>query len=48
MLITQANAADTGMLVVGQRVFQVSGRPSLRLLGKRLVAKATRPITLFP
>lgn len=48
MLIAKANAADTGMLVVGQRIFQVSGRPSLRSLGKRLVAKATRPLTLFP
>lgn len=48
MLIAQAKAADTGMLVVGQRIFQVSGRPSLRSLGKRLVAKATRPLTLFP
>lgn len=48
VLITQANAADTGMLVVGQRIFQVSGRPSLRSLGKRLAAKSTRPLTLFP
>jgi nucleotide-binding universal stress UspA family protein len=48
MLITQAKAADTGMLVVGQRIFQVSGRPSLRSLSKRLAAKATRPLTLFP
>ena len=48
MLITKANAADTGMLVVGQRVFQVSGRPSLRSLSKRLADKATRPLTLFP
>lgn len=48
MLITQANAADTGMLVVGQRIFQVSGRPSLRSLSQRLAAKATRPLTLFP
>ena len=48
MLISQANAADTGMLVVGQRIFQVSGRPSLRSLSKRLAARATRPLTLFP
>jgi len=48
MLITTANAADTGLLVVGQRVFQVSGRPSLRSLSKRLAAKATRPLMLFP
>jgi len=48
MLIAQANAVDTDMLVVGQRIFQVSGRPSLHSLSKRLVAKATRPLTLFP
>lgn len=48
MLITQANAVDTGMLVVGKRIFQVSGRPSLRSLSKRLIAKATRPLTFFP
>lgn len=48
MLIAQANAADTGLLVVGRRIFQVSGRPSLRSLSKRLAAKATRPLMLFP
>ena len=48
LLITQANAADTSILVVSQRIFQVSGRPSLRSLGKRLASKATRPVTLFP
>jgi len=48
VLITKANAADTGLLIVGQRIFQVSGRPSLRSLGRRLIAKATRPVMLFP
>jgi nucleotide-binding universal stress UspA family protein len=48
VLITKANAADTDLLVVGQRIFQVSGRPSLRSLSKRLAAKATRPVMLFP
>lgn len=48
VLITRANAADTGLLIIGQRVFQVSGRPSLRSLGKRLIGKATRPVMLFP
>lgn len=47
-LIAQANAPGTDMLVVGQRIFQVSGRPSLRSLGRRLAAKSTRPLTLFP
>ena len=48
MLIIKANAADTGLLIVGQRIFQVSGRPSLRSLSKQLAAKATRPLMLFP
>ena len=47
-LITQANAPGTDMLVVGQRIFQVSGPPSLRSLSKRLPAKSTWPLTLFP
>jgi nucleotide-binding universal stress UspA family protein len=47
-LINQANAEDTDMLVVGQRIFQVSGRPSLKALGKTLASKAKRPVTLFP
>jgi len=48
MLITTANAADTDLFIVGQRIFQVSGRPSLRSLSKRLAAKATRPLMLLP
>jgi nucleotide-binding universal stress UspA family protein len=48
VLIAKAKSADTGLLVFGQRVFQVSGRPSLRSLSKRLIAKATRPVMLFP
>lgn len=48
MLITTAMAEDTDLFIVGKRVFQVSGRPSLRSLGKRLAAKATRPLMLFP
>jgi len=48
VLISKANAIDTDVLVVSQRIFQVSGRPGLRMLGKRLAAKATRPLTLFP
>jgi nucleotide-binding universal stress UspA family protein len=48
MLIIKANATDTDLLIVGQRIFQVSGRPSLRSLSKRLAAKATRPLMLFP
>lgn len=48
MLITTAKAEDTDLFIVGKRVFQVSGRPSLRSLGKRLADKATQPLMLFP
>ncbi len=48
LMISKANAVDTDLLIVGQRIFQVSGRPSLRSLSKRLAAKATRPLMLFP
>lgn len=48
MLISTANAEDTDLFVTGKRIFQVSGRPSLRELGKRLAAKSTRPLMLFP
>jgi len=48
MLISTANAADTDLFITGKRIFQVSGRPSLRDLGRRLAAKSTRPLMLFP
>ncbi len=48
MLITAANAAGTDLFIVGRRIFQVSGRPSLRSLSKRLADKATKPLMLFP
>lgn len=48
VLIGLANDNTTDLLVLNQRVFQVSGRPSLKLLGKRLAEKAQRPFLVFP
>ncbi|MBI3545827.1 MAG: universal stress protein [Gammaproteobacteria bacterium] len=39
---------STDLLVLSRRVFQISGRPSLKLLGEKLAKKATRPFLLFP
>lgn len=47
-LIEVANNASTDLLVFSQRVFQVSGRPSLKLLSKRIAKKAQRPFMVFP
>lgn len=48
VLVEHASSADTGILVAGRRVFQVSGRPSLKSLAATLARKASRPILLFP
>jgi len=48
VLIEQASSEKTGMLVAGKRVFQVSGRPSLKLLAATLAKKAPCPLLLFP
>jgi nucleotide-binding universal stress UspA family protein len=48
VLVEQASSGDTGMLVAGRRVFQVSGRPSLKSLAATLAKKASRPLLLFP
>jgi nucleotide-binding universal stress UspA family protein len=48
-LLTQlACAPDTELFVAGKRVFQVSGRPSLKSLAKTLAHKSTQPILLLP
>lgn len=47
-IIAVANNPATGLLVVSRRVFQVSGRPSLKTLGKTLAEKATQPLLLLP
>jgi nucleotide-binding universal stress UspA family protein len=48
VLLAQASSEDTGVLVAGRRVFQVSGRPSLKSLASTLEKKASRPLLLFP
>ena len=48
MIVALANDPATGLLVVSRRVFQVSGRPSLKSLAATLAAKATQPILLLP
>jgi nucleotide-binding universal stress UspA family protein len=48
IMVEQASSANTGMLVTGRRVFQVSGRPSLKSLATILAKKASRPLLLFP
>jgi len=48
VMLEQASSGDTGMLIAGRRVFQVSGRPSLKSLAATLAKKASRPLLLFP
>ncbi len=48
VLIEQASSEGTGILVAGRRVFQVSGRPSLKSLATTLAKKTSRPLLLFP
>ena len=47
-VVALASDPATGLLVVSRRVFQVSGRPSLKSLAKTLSAKATQPLLLLP
>ena len=48
-LLTQlASAPDTSLFITSKRVFQVSGRPSLKGLAKTLAQKATQPLLLLP
>ena len=48
VLLAQASSENTGILVAGRRVFQVSGRPSLKALASTLEKKASRPLLLLP
>ncbi len=47
-IVALANDPATSLLVLSRRVFQVSGRPSLKSLATTLAAKATQPILLLP
>lgn len=46
-LVALATNPATGLLIVSRRVFQVSGRPSLKTLAKTLAAKSTQPLLLM-
>jgi nucleotide-binding universal stress UspA family protein len=48
VLVEQANAVAGNLLVAGRRVFQVSGRPSLKALSASLIRKALCPVLLLP
>lgn len=47
-LVKLAAEPSSDLMVLNQRVFQVSGRPGLKALGARLAKKARRPYLLFP
>jgi nucleotide-binding universal stress UspA family protein len=47
-LLEQALSEKTGILIASRRVFQVSGRPSLKSLAATLARRATRPLLLTP
>lgn len=48
VMLQIASEPTTDLLVLSRRVFQVSGRPSLKRLGERLAKKATRPLLMLP
>ena len=48
VMLQIANEPSTDLLVLSRRVFQVTGRPSLKRLGERLAKKATRPLLMLP
>jgi nucleotide-binding universal stress UspA family protein len=43
-----ASEPQTELLVTSKRVFQVSGRPSLKGLAKTLIKRATQPVLFTP
>lgn len=47
-LVEQASSASTDLLITSRRVFQVSGRPSLRTLASQLEKRASCPLLLLP
>ena len=48
VVLQLASKPSTDLLVLSRRVFQVSGRPSLKTLSARLTKKATQPFLLYP
>ena len=48
VVVKLASEPSDDFLILNQRVFQVSGRPSLKSLGKLLAGVARRPYLMFP
>lgn len=48
VVVKLASEPSDDLLVLNQRVFQVSGRPSLKSLGRRLAGAARRPCLILP
>ena len=48
ILLERANAASTDLLITSRRVFQISGRPSLKTLASQLAQAANCPLLLLP
>jgi nucleotide-binding universal stress UspA family protein len=48
VVVGLAREPSDDLLVLAQRVFQVSGRPSLKALGQRVAGNARRPCLIFP
>lgn len=48
MLVERASPANTDLLIASRRVFQVSGRPSLKTLAGELAQRASCPLLLLP
>ncbi len=48
MLVQRASPDSTDLLISSRRVFQVSGRPSLKTLASKLAQQASCPLLLLP
>lgn len=48
MLVKRATLDSTDLLITSRRVFQVSGRPSLKTLARELAQRASCPLLLLP
>ena len=48
VLLEQTKDQNTDLLILGQRTFQVSGRPSLKSLARKVATNPRIPVMLFP
>jgi hypothetical protein len=46
--VARASHDNTDLLITSRRVFQVSGRPSLKTLARELAQRASCPLLLLP